>query len=177
MEVFLHLETGGARDAERQVLAEDLSGIKVQVAEARTAAAGVGRDDGVDDSDIEDGPPLAATTPAEFELCYQTFLALREPERKVSLCSAPRFVPQHGHSLPWHRIGLLVRCVRGTALRSCAKCGARRLNRWSLLALRPAKFSIPSTPRLAGRFTHNCLCTCRHARCVEASVCVRVWVC
>ena len=71
------------RDAEWQALAEQLSGIKVQVAEAKTAVAGVGRDDGVDDSDIEDGPPLAATTAAEFELCHQTFLALKELERKV----------------------------------------------------------------------------------------------
>jgi hypothetical protein len=65
------------------VLAEHLSGIKVQVAEARTAAAGIRHDNGVDDSDIEDGPPLAATTAAEFELCHQTFLALKELERKV----------------------------------------------------------------------------------------------
>ena len=81
MEVALQKQA--TRDAEWQALAEQLSGIKVQVAEAKTAVAGVGRDDGVDDSDIEDGPPLAATTAAEFELCHQTFLALKELERKV----------------------------------------------------------------------------------------------
>ena len=101
----------------------------------------------------------------------------------MNSCSAPRFVPQHGyHGLPWYCIGLLVLCACGTALRSCARCGARRLNRWSLPALRPAKFSIPSAPSSiasrsvacckTGRALHTNLLVHRHARRVEAPVCV-----